>query len=129
MFTISIETHFSASHQLALPDGSKEPLHDHNWAVTADVSSKRLDNMGFVMDFRRLKSAVDKIAAEFDNNQLEKIDYFQRHNSSAENIAKYIYQKLKSSLPKDVKLLSISVVEEPGCRAKFGNGQEKSVPF
>jgi len=122
LFTISIETHFSASHQLVLPDGSKEPLHNHNWAVAADVGSKRLDNMGFVMDFRRLKAAVDKIVSELDNTQLEKIDYFHRHNSSAENVAKYIYQKLKLSLPKDVKLLSISVVEEPGCCARFGKG-------
>lgn len=122
MFAVSIETHFSASHQLTLPDGSKEPLHNHNWAVTAEVGSKRLDNMGFVTDFRRLKAAVDKITSELDNTQLEKIGHFQRHNSSAENVAKYIYRRLEPSLPKDIKLLSISVVEEPGCCARYGKG-------
>jgi len=119
LFKISIETHFHASHQLALPDGSKEPLHDHNWVVTADVSSERLDSMGLVMDFGRLKAVVDNIVSEFDNTPLEKIDYFQQHNSSAENVAKHIYEKLEPRLPKEVKLLSISVVEEPGCSAKF----------
>jgi 6-pyruvoyltetrahydropterin/6-carboxytetrahydropterin synthase len=122
MFTISIETHFSASHQLALPDGSNEPLHDHNWVVTAEVGGKWLDNMGFVMDFRRLRTAVDKITAGLDNTQLEKIEYFQRHNSSAENVAEYIYRRLKPGLPKNIRLLSVSVVEGPGCRAKFGRG-------
>ncbi len=122
MFTISIETQFRASHQLALPDGSNEPLHNHNWVVTAEVGSKKLDNMGFVMDFRRLKSAVDKIVSELDNNQLEKIDYFQRHNSSAENVAEYIYRRIEPGLPKNVRLLSVSIIEEPGCRAKFGRG-------
>ncbi|MEE9369846.1 MAG: 6-carboxytetrahydropterin synthase [Sedimentisphaerales bacterium] len=122
MFKISIETHFHASHQLALPDGSKEPLHDHNWVVATDVSSEKLNSMGLVMDFHRLKAAVGNIVSEFDNNPLDKIDYFQRHNSSAENVAKYIYEKLEPKLPQEVKLLSISVVEEPGCSAKFGKG-------
>ena len=120
MFTVSVETHFWASHQLTLSDGSKEPLHHHNWAVTADVSSDKLNSMGLVMDFCRLKAAVDNIVAEFDNIPLDRIDYFRRNNSSAENVAKYVYEKLRTKLPKGVKLQSISVIEEPGCWAKFG---------
>jgi len=119
MFTISVETHFRASHQLALPDGSKEPLHYHDWVVTANLSSNKLDSMGFVMDFCRLKAAVNKTIAEFDNIPLDSIDYFQRNNSSAENVAKYIFDKLKPKLPGGVKLRSIRVVEEPGCSAEF----------
>jgi 6-pyruvoyltetrahydropterin/6-carboxytetrahydropterin synthase len=119
MFTVSVETHFRASHQLTLRDGSKEPLHHHNWLVTASLSSDKLDDMGFVMDFCRLKAAVDKAIAEFDNIPLDSIDYFRRNNSSAENVAKYIFDKLEPELPSGVKLRSIKVVEEPGCSAKF----------
>ncbi|UCE99037.1 MAG: 6-carboxytetrahydropterin synthase [Planctomycetota bacterium] len=122
MFTISVETSFDASHQLALPDGSKEQLHEHTWAVTADVGSEKLDGMGLVMDFGHLTSAVDNIVSELDNTTLERIEYFRQHNSSAENVAKYIYDKLGPGLPREVRLLSISVVEEPGCSAKFGKG-------
>ncbi len=129
MFTVNVETHFRASHQLTLPDGSKEPLHHHDWAVTAEVSSDKLNSMGFVMDFRWLKTAVNKTIAEFDNTPLDSIDYFQpspseglgrQNNSSAENVAKYIFDKLEPKLPDGVKLRSIRVVEEPGCSAKFG---------
>ena len=119
MFTVSVETHFRASHQLTLRDGSKEPLHHHNWVVTANLSSDKLDSMGFVMDFCRLKAAVDKAIAEFDNIPLDSIDYFRRNNSSAENVAKYIFDKLEPKLPGGVELRSIRVVEEPGCSAKF----------
>ena len=118
MFTVSVETRFRASHRLTLPDGLKEPLHQHNWAVTADVSSVKLNSMGLVVDFRRLKAMVDDIIAEFDNTLLDRIDYFQRNSSSAETIAKYIYEKLEPKLPKGVKLNHIKVVEEPGCSAK-----------
>jgi len=119
MFTVSVETHFWASHQLVLADGSKEPLHRHNWSVTADVSSEKLSSMGLVMDFRQLKAMVDKTIAEFDNMALDKIDYFRRNNISAANIAGYIYEKLEPKLPQGVKLEAVRVVEEPGCSAKF----------
>ena len=120
MFTVSVETHFWASHRLTLPDGSKEPLHQHNWMATADVSSSKLDSMGLVMDFRRLKAMLDGIVAEFDNISLDRIDYFRQNNPSAETVAKYIYEKLELILPEAVKLEAVRVGETPGCWAKFG---------
>ena len=120
MFAVSVETHFQASHQLALPDGSKEPAHNHNWSVTANVSSDRLNNMGVVMNFQELKAMVNETVAEFENSALETIDYFRRNNPSAENVAKYIYEKLHNKLPKGVKLRNIRIIEEPGCSAEFG---------
>lgn len=119
MFTVSVKTNFWASHQLALPDGPKEPRHQHNWAVTADVSSEKLNSIGLVMDFSQLKAMLDNIVAEFDNSPLDEIDYFRQNNSSAESIARYIYEKLESSLPDGVKLENIRIVEEPGCSANF----------
>lgn len=125
MFTVSVETHFWASHQLTLPDGGKEPVHRHIWAVTTDVSSEGLNNRGVVVDFHQLRAMVDDIIAEFGNMALESFDYFQQNSSSAETIAKYIYEKLQPKLPEDVKLESIRVVEEPGCSAKFTDGSVK----
>lgn len=120
MFTVSVEMSFRASHQLTLPDGSKEPVHWHNWSVTADVAGKKLDNMGVVMDFHRLKAALGGIIADLDNLPLNEIAYFQRNNPSAENVARYIYEKLAGKLPAGVELQSIKVGEEAGCWAKFG---------
>ena len=119
MFTISVERHFQASHQLVLPDGSKEPVHEHDWVVTASISSEKLNNMGVVMDFRILKAMIDKTVAEFKNKTLVSIDYFQQNNPSAENVAKYIYDKLLIELPEGVKLQNVRVEEEPGCSATF----------
>ena len=119
MFAVTVETSFLASHQLTLPDGLKEPLHQHNWLVTAEVSCGRLNNMGLVMDFKKLKAMVDNIVAHLSNKPLEASDYFRKNSSSAENVAKYIYDQLEPELPKNVKLNHIRVVEEPGCSAKF----------
>lgn len=119
MYIVSVETHFWASHRLTLPDGSKEPEHNHNWSVTADVSSDSLNSMGLVMDFGQLKTQLGKTIAEFDNTMLDSTDYFKKNSSSAENIARYIYGKLRTKLPKEVVLQSVKVVEEPGCSAIF----------
>ena len=121
MYIISVETQFRASHQLTLQDGSKEPIHAHNWSLTANVSSDKLNNTGVVMDFSRLKTIIDKIVAEFDNKALNSIDYFHQNNPSAENVAKYIYEKLRVKLPKGVQLRNIRIFEERGCSAKFSD--------
>ena len=120
LFAVSVEKHFRASHQLVLEDGSKEPAHNHDWSVTANVSSDKLNNMGVVMNFQELKAMINEAIADFENSALETIDYFQRNNPSAENVAKYIYEKLHTKLPKGVKLRNIRIIEEPGCSAEFG---------
>ena len=119
MFTICVETRFRASHQLILPDGSKEPLHHHDWVVSADVSSEGLDNMGVVMNFQDLRAMLDGAVADFDNAAIEAVGYFQQNNPSAENVARYIYDKLRTGLPEGVRLRNVKVVEEPGCSAKY----------
>ena len=121
MFTISVEMSFQASHQLALPDGSKEPTHSHNWSVTAEVVGKKLDNMGVVMDFHKLRAELGRIIAPFDNSQLGTIDYFQKNYPSAENVAKYIYEKIRAKLPQGVDIRSVKVGEEQGCWAKYAD--------
>ena len=122
MFTVSVETHFWASHQLGLADGGKEPLHWHNWSVTAEVGSNRLNSIGLVMDFRHLKEMVEEIVAGLGDagGQGEgKIGHLQQDSSSAEAIAKYIYEKLEPKLPQGVRLEAVRVAEGPGWSAKF----------
>lgn len=101
------------------PDGSKEPLHSHDWVVTTAVASENLDEMGVVMDFRTLREMVANVTGELDNTALGDAEHFRQNNPSAENVTKYIYDKLRVELPEGVELQSIEVVEEPGCSAKF----------
>lgn len=119
MLTVSVETCFWASHQLTLKDGSREPVHSHNFLVKAELSSNTVSDLGLVMDFRTLKAMLDNIVAEFDNRALDSLEYFRQNNSTAENVAKCIYRKLQPKIPKNVKLEAVRVTEEPGCAAKF----------
>ena len=104
---------------MVLPDGSKEPAHSHDWVVTTAVSSEKLDDTGVVMDFRTLREIVEKVTAELGDTALGEVEHFRKNNASAENVAMYMYDKLRVGLPEWVDLQSIKVVEEPGCSAKF----------
>jgi 6-pyruvoyltetrahydropterin/6-carboxytetrahydropterin synthase len=119
LFTISTERTFVASHQLTLPDGSKESLHSHNWALVAAICSEKLDETGFVMDFNRLKTVIGQAVAPLENTQLEQTNCFSRMNPSAENVAKYLYEKIAGLLPRGIKLKYVCVTEAPGCTAKY----------
>jgi 6-pyruvoyl-tetrahydropterin synthase len=73
------------------------------------------------MDFSRLRAMVDNIVSQLAGTALLEDDYFKQNSPSAENVSKYIYQKLRRELPRGVKLRTVRVTEEPGCWAGFGS--------
>lgn len=119
MFTVSVKTSFKASHQLDLPDGSKENDHTHDWFVKVDVRGNDLDDYNLLIDFVELKKKLNAITAQFEGKKLEKLDFFAQNNASAECVARYIYEKIETMMPKGVKLKAVEVTEEPGCSVKY----------
>ena len=71
------------------------------------------------MDFHKVKAMLNLIVAEFEGKALEQTSHFEQNNPSAENVAKYIYDKIKTQIPDGVKLRAIKVLEEPGCTAEY----------
>ena len=119
MFRIIVENEFTAFHQIMLPDGSREELHEHNWKVYSTVRCEKLNRMDLAIDFHVLRKMVDNITSKLSGNQLGNHDYFEKHNPSAENVAFYIYGELKSKLGGAGHLESVRVMEERGCWAEY----------
>ncbi len=119
MFVITIEITFTARHQLTLADGEKEPPHSHDWVVRTAVSTPGLDEMGLAIDFNELKAGIETVTANFNGTCLEELACFQGVNASAENVARYIYDKVEPLLPSHVKFDYVEVMEEAGCWAKY----------
>jgi len=99
MYQVMIEEQFSAAHQLSDAKGKRESLHGHNWKVQAEVVAKAVDETGLVLDFRKLKSALQEILRPFEHAYLNEIEPFSRQNPSSENIARWIYDRLTEELP------------------------------
>ncbi|OHB76222.1 MAG: hypothetical protein A2Z25_24565 [Planctomycetes bacterium RBG_16_55_9] len=87
--------------------------------MTADVSSDKLDGMGVVMSFQKLRAVLHETVCDFDHAALDTIGYFRQNNPSAENVAKFVFERLRVKLPEGVRLQNVRVVEEPGCSAEF----------
>jgi 6-pyruvoyltetrahydropterin/6-carboxytetrahydropterin synthase len=112
MFKIKISTQFSAAHFLRNYKGKCESLHGHNWKVEVLVSSLKLNSSGMVMDFGELKKITQTALEELDHKNISELDYFKDHNPSSEEIARYIFNKLKDQISaKDCQLEQIRVWE------------------
>lgn len=121
MYEITSETSFSAAHRLKNYKGPCENLHGHNWLVRATVRCSKLDESGIGIDFKVLKKTLKVIVDEFDHKDLNAVLDKLNLNPSSENIAHYIFDKLKSALCDwDGSVVRVEVYETPGnCAAYF----------
>ncbi|MDP1852741.1 MAG: 6-carboxytetrahydropterin synthase QueD [Candidatus Omnitrophota bacterium] len=116
MYNIKIEAVFSAAHNLKGYKGKCEELHGHNWKVEVAAQKKNLDKIGMVLDFKYLKMVVNEILDGLDHKYLNKISCFSKVNPTSENIAKYVYRKLK---PKISIVKSVTVWESENSSATY----------
>lgn len=112
MFDVFIKTHFSAGHHLRNYPGNCERPHGHNWNVTVTVRAVELDELGMGIDFRAVKSAVNKVMDDLDHRDLNNHPAFLDKNPSSENLALYIFEQLKPELSSPrYRLYSVTVGE------------------
>jgi 6-pyruvoyltetrahydropterin/6-carboxytetrahydropterin synthase len=112
MWLISTEANFSSAHQLKGYPGECERLHGHNFRVRVTVETNKLQDLGFGMDFRELKSMLQDVIKKLDHRNLNELSEFKELNPSAENIAKLIWDNLNSEFrTQNSKLKEVQVWE------------------
>jgi 6-pyruvoyltetrahydropterin/6-carboxytetrahydropterin synthase len=122
MYLISIEDDFSSAHQLREFQGKCENLHGHNWLVRVELRGEILDKAGMLIDFGVAKQYLKEILEELDHKYLNDVSPFDRLNPSAENISRYIYEKMQNALKdkyKEVKVNRVDVWESHRSRATY----------
>jgi 6-pyruvoyltetrahydropterin/6-carboxytetrahydropterin synthase len=122
MYELTVTSYFSGAHRLRYLHGKCEELHGHNWKVEVSITSGKLNQEGVVMDFTILKGKVEKVLKSFDHTYLNDLPYFSGQEPSSENIARYIFDKLKVELKSfPVKMTKVSAWEsENSCATYFG---------
>jgi 6-pyruvoyltetrahydropterin/6-carboxytetrahydropterin synthase len=93
------EFYFEAAHRLPnVPEGHKcARLHGHSFQVRIIVSGDVEEDAGWVMDFSDLKASFKPIYDQLDHYYLNDIAGLE--NPTSENIARWIWIKLKPDLP------------------------------
>ena len=105
---------FEAAHSLPrVPPGHKcARLHGHSYTVTIHVSGPVNDLTGWVMDFADISAAVKPLLDQLDHRCLNEVEGLQ--NSTCENLARWIWARLKPALPLLTKIV-IHETSTSGC--------------
>lgn len=111
MFEILVVDSFDAAHCIRGYKGSCEKLHGHTYKVEARFRKAGLDDQGLSIDFREAKSSLKYILDYLDHTFINDLPEFQVDNASAENIAKFIYSRLKETF--NEALYNVTVWETP----------------
>jgi len=120
MYELKVISFFSAAHFLQGYKGKCEAVHGHNWKVEVTLRRADLDHQGLVLDFKDVKAILTRVLDELDHTQLNTIEFFQKHNPSSENIARFIYKKVESECKiYSIILHKVYVWEQRDCAAAY----------
>lgn len=117
MYGVRVESSFSALHRVAMPDGSLEPLHGHDWRVCVEFRAAALDDRGMVVDFLAVRAALDDISRGLQYQDLNALPPFAVRLPTAEVVAEYIHHELRARGHTQVH--RVELTEAPGCVATF----------
>jgi 6-pyruvoyltetrahydropterin/6-carboxytetrahydropterin synthase len=120
MYEVTIIKSFSAAHLLNEIGGKCEELHGHNFKVEITVTAKELNTNGLLIDFRFLKKILGDILENIDHKHLNSLTAFAGINPSAENIARYIFEKMEEK----VKTAGVNMV-----RVKIWESENAAVTY
>jgi len=93
------EISFEAAHRLPnVPPGHKcARMHGHSYRVEVHVEGPVGADTGWVMDFADLQAAFAPLLAQLDHYVLNDLEGLS--NPTSENLARWIWQRLKPTLP------------------------------
>ena len=121
LFEVMIERNFSSAHQLRGYRGKCENLHGHNYKIEIYARGRELDNTGLLVDFVELKAAADEVVNYLDHRNINELPPFDEElNPSAENLARYILERVSSRVGDErVQVYKVRCFETPTSVATY----------
>lgn len=124
--TISRKAHFNAAHRLYNPRWDDEQnklifgkcfnpnFHGHNYELIVSVRGEVDQETGFVMNLDELRKIISLEVEEYlDHKNLNiEIPFFKEHNPTAENIAIFIWDRIRKKLATHLDL-KVTLYETP----------------
>ena len=127
MYELKVESDFSAAHNLRYYEGNCERLHGHNWRVVVSLKSEKLDSLGMVVDFKRIKEILKETLDQFDHHYLNDLPQFKETNPTTENLSRIIFETMEKQLPEGVVMGGVTTWESEKCSATYTKSPENDV--
>jgi 6-pyruvoyltetrahydropterin/6-carboxytetrahydropterin synthase len=120
-FEVMIERNFSSAHQLRGYRGKCENLHGHNYKIEIYARGQELNHIGLLVDFVELKQAADDLVTYLDHKNLNELEPFVvEQNPSAENVARFVLEKLAAKINDGrVQIYKVRCFETPTSVATY----------
>ena len=119
MYDLMIKGHFDAAHALHGYPGECCKLHGHTWDIEVVVRGSALDEVGIVYDFKTLKADLGAVLEPLDHAYLNDVPPFDQMNPTAENLSRYIYESLTTTVGGAVSVLEVAVWESPVAKITY----------
>jgi 6-pyruvoyltetrahydropterin/6-carboxytetrahydropterin synthase len=122
MYEVTVEADFSSGHYLRNYRGKCENPHGHNYRVRVTLAGPQLDSIGLLCDFTQLKQVMREIIGGLDHQFMNDLEAFRAVNPSAENMAKYFYDRVTQQLkdlPPGARITDIIVWETDTTSAQY----------
>jgi 6-pyruvoyltetrahydropterin/6-carboxytetrahydropterin synthase len=131
MFRVTREIPFCYGHRLLNYEGKCRHLHGHNGRAIVTLEAERLDELGMVVDFSRIKEIVSTwIDEQLDHRMLlhkddPVLDFLRRQgepvyvmdvNPTAENIARLIFDFARG---RGIPVVEVQLWETDHCFAAY----------
>lgn len=121
MYLISVRAHYDSAHFLRSYKGKCEALHGHRYEVEAALAFDALGEGGMAYDFTDAKLHLRAVANELDHRNINDIPPFTEIEPSAENQARWIFERLRERLGTQLgaHLAYVRVWETPNQWAQY----------
>lgn len=123
MYRLEKTFRFEASHRLPFHPGKCARLHGHSWRFTVCLEAPLLQETGpaagMVVDFNHIRDVVAPIIDEYlDHRHLN--ESLDMENPTSENVAKWLFFRLRSLLTQEGRtLVTVRVHETCTSTAEF----------
>lgn len=98
MYEVTVQDTFAAGHYLRNYKGKCENPHGHNYRVVVTLQGRELDKAGLLLDFKDVKCVMKHTIEYLDHTMINDVEPFTELNPSAENMAKFFYDRTNERL-------------------------------
>lgn len=140
MYKVTKEFRFEMAHVLSNYNGLCGNLHGHSYKLLITLESKQLDSDEMIMDFNKIKEIVKtELVDKLDHSvalNIKTTDKFEKDlmkicikhkkrvslflfRTTAENMSKYIFEKINILIKNDIKCSKVELYETTTGKAEY----------
>ncbi len=98
MFEISEEFNIEAGHKIFGYNGTSSKLKRVDWKIKITAKVKELNPKQMCLDYEEFQGILEKIVSKLHHHNLDKLEEFCYKNSTAETVARYIFNQASEKL-------------------------------